>query len=117
MGPQPWELRKQGDPCAIPLTRPAASMGPQPWELRKPSALALDIGGGSIASMGPQPWELRKLSHLRSCYFPCEASMGPQPWELRKLRTNRTLKAHQQRFNGAAALGAAETPRDRWTHR
>src|SRR5687768_1850502 len=38
------------------------------------------------------------------------ASMGPQPWELRKQhKLKETIHVDRQGFNGAAALGAAET--------
>src|SRR5262249_52465433 len=37
------------------------------------------------------------------------ASMGPQPWELRKLGRKTPTSIRVPRFNGAAALGAAET--------
>jgi hypothetical protein len=35
--------------------------------------------------------------------------MGPQPWELRKQEALQALARRQRSFNGAAALGAAET--------
>jgi hypothetical protein len=38
------------------------------------------------------------------------ASMGPQPWELRKLALLILDQQVLKCFNGAAALGAAETP-------
>jgi hypothetical protein len=63
-----------------------ASMGPQPWELRKPEVTSGKPVSPTIASMGPQPWELRK---------PPPATHPPP--------------GRRGRFNGAAALGAAET--------
>jgi hypothetical protein len=62
------------------------------------------------ASMGPQPWELRK-HHAAGCQVAhhCDASMGPQPWELRKPSLARFARRSTSGFNGAAALGAAET--------
>jgi hypothetical protein len=108
MGPQPWELRKLPWPSKGELAS-LASMGPQPWELRKP---------GDDCVRGPRAWELQWGRSLGSCGNAGDshrqrrrliASMGPQPWELRKLHPSVTETRHHGCFNGAAALGAAET--------
>ena len=59
--------------------------------------------------MGPQPWELRKPAGRARRRPGAQASMGPQPWELRKRALARIALDYEYRFNGAAALGAAET--------
>jgi len=59
--------------------------------------------------MGPQPWELRKLGRDVDERTISLTSMGPQPWELRKLVGTQAYEQRRQDFNGAAALGAAET--------
>jgi len=84
-------------------------MGPQPWELRKRRSPRRQRPAHRPASMGPQPWELRKREKSRRIGASWCASMGPQPWELRKLGTQSSVDTAGARFNGAAALGAAET--------
>jgi hypothetical protein len=59
--------------------------------------------------MGPQPWGLRKLEIGGDGAAIGIASMGPQPWGLRKPAPSRLPTIRKMRFNGAAALGAAET--------
>src|SRR6266536_118039 len=59
--------------------------------------------------MGPQPWELRKPGESMPLQKRSDTSMGPQPWELRKRRLTQHARRRLYHFNGAAALGAAET--------
>ena len=110
-----------------------ASMGPQPWELRKHLLL---MGASPLwqASMGPQPWELRKQTLISSWRSePSSLQWGRSlgscgnwtravaAWGYPLLQWGRSLGScgnevdeavpgrRRESFNGAAALGAAET--------
>src|SRR5436305_1818108 len=84
-------------------------MGPQPWELRKPDTGAHTISGQSGLQWGRSLGSCGNSSGTRAVATASTASMGPQPCGLLEPVASLLRQWHRTYFNGAAALGAAET--------
>ena len=115
------ELRREDDEAALGVAETEdvysdfahphfASMGPQLWEPRKQAINGVD---GTLyyklqwgRSSGSRGNALLQGCHLVHTW----ASMGPQLWEPRKPAGSTACGSAMGCFNGAAALGAAETP-------